>query len=84
MSKLLAWDVGKIDPSKLPNIRGSVNFVSGAWPEDTHAIVNVQFSINQMAVSGLKVNRLDMYWEKYKPFKGVKYITKAGKYQVRM
>lgn len=33
--------------------------------------------------SGLKVNRLDMYGEKYKPFKGVKYITKAGKFQVR-
>uniref|UniRef100_A0A1I7XVE4 MHD domain-containing protein n=1 Tax=Heterorhabditis bacteriophora TaxID=37862 RepID=A0A1I7XVE4_HETBA len=29
------------------------------------------------------VNRLDMYGEKYKPFKGVKYITKAGKFQVR-
>lgn len=25
-----------------------------------------------------------MYGEKYKPFKGVKYITKAGKFQVRM
>ena len=28
--------------------------------------------------------RLDMYGEKYKPFKGVKYLTKAGKFQVRM
>ena len=47
-------------------------------------------------MSGLKVNRLDMYGEKYKPFKGnpnmqkilnnflgVKYVTKAGKFQVR-
>jgi hypothetical protein len=33
--------------------------------------------------TGLKVNRLDMYGEKYKPFKGVKYVTKAGKFQVR-
>lgn len=32
---------------------------------------------------GLKVNRLDMYGEKYKPFKGIKYMTKAGKFQVR-
>lgn len=24
-----------------------------------------------------------MYGEKYKPFKGVKYVTKAGKFQVR-
>ena len=45
---------------------------------------SVQFAISQLAVSGLKVNRLDMYGEKYKPFKGVKYLTKAGRFQVRM
>ena len=38
----------------------------------------------QYVVSGLKVSRLDMYGEKYKPFKGVKYVTKAGRFQVRM
>jgi AP-3 complex subunit mu len=46
--------------------------------------LQVQFIISQLAVSGLKVNRLDMYGEKYKPFKGVKYITKAGRFQIRM
>lgn len=45
--------------------------------------ITVKFRINQLAVSGLKVNRLDMYGEKYKPFKGVKYITRAGRFQVR-
>ncbi|XP_031789461.1 AP-3 complex subunit mu-1 isoform X4 [Nasonia vitripennis] len=44
----------------------------------------VHFTINQLALSGLKVNRLDMYGEKYKPFKGVKYVTKAGKFQMRL
>lgn len=43
----------------------------------------VQFQISQMAISGLKVNRLDIYGEKYKPFKGVKYVTKSGKFQIR-
>ena len=42
-------------------------------------IINFQY-----VVSGLKVSRLDMYGEKYKPFKGVKYVTKAGRFQVRM
>lgn len=36
-----------------------------------------------LSSTGLKVNRLDMYGEKYKPFKGIKYMTKAGKFQVR-
>ena len=101
VSKLLSWDVGKIDASKLPNLRGSVNLITGATPEPTNpsirwiidcqsqlvnyfSIFSVQFAISQLAVSGLKVNRLDMYGEKYKPFKGVKYLTKAGRFQVRM
>jgi len=58
--------------------------VTGAAPEDTNPSISLQFSISQLAVSGLKVNRLDMYGEKYKPFKGVKYLTKAGRFQVRM
>ena len=58
--------------------------------------------MNQLAISGLKVNRLDMYNEvslyqsnsvsvmslflylqRFKPFKGIKYITKSGKFQIR-
>jgi len=51
---------------------------------DSNPTVNVHFTIQQMAVSGLKVSRLDMFGEKYRPFKGVKYNTKAGKFQVRI
>ncbi|KAG5446325.1 AP-3 complex subunit mu-1 [Clonorchis sinensis] len=35
------------------------------------------------AVSGLKIARVDIYAEKYKPFKGVKYLTSSGKFEVR-
>jgi len=84
VSKVLTWDVGKVDPAKLPNIKGIVNLNAGASPPDSNPTLNVSFTISQMAVSGLKVSRLDLYGEKYKPFKGVKYITKAGRFQVRM
>ncbi|XP_059480324.1 AP-3 complex subunit mu-1 isoform X2 [Neocloeon triangulifer] len=83
-TKLLVWEVGRIDPTKLPNIRGTITLQSGSPPVEANPSINVKFTINQLAVSGLKVNRLDMYGEKYKPFKGVKYITKAGKFQLRM
>lgn len=56
---------------------------SGAALESNPSI-NVQFTIPQLAVSGLKVNRLDMFGENFKPFKGVKYVTKAGKFQIRL
>lgn len=84
VQKLLHWDVGRIDVSKLPSIRGTVTVAPGTTNLDSNPTINVQFNISQMAVSGLKVNRLDMYGEKYKPFKGVKYVTKAGKFQIRM
>ena len=61
-----------------------ISLQTGSAPVESNPAVNVHFVINQMAVSGLKVSRLDMYGEKYRPFKGVKYITKAGKYQVRL
>ena len=107
-TRLLQWNVGKIELGKPPTIKGTVCVsslhtkisliqvsVSGTGTVETPPIT-VKFKINQLAVSGsnpnhfhkmhilgLKVNRLDMYGEKYKPFKGVKYITKAGKFQVR-
>nr|XP_040223157.1 AP-3 complex subunit mu-2 [Anopheles coluzzii] len=83
VNKVLHWDIGRIDAAKLPNIRGTVSVAATNSTLET-TIDRVHFTISQMAVSGLKVNRLDMYGEKYKPFKGVKYVTKAGKFQIRM
>ncbi|KAG1654252.1 AP-3 complex subunit mu-1 [Nymphon striatum] len=83
VNKVLSWDVGRIDVTKLPNIRGSITLTSGSPPPESNPTISIQFTISQMAVSGLKVNRLDMYGEKYKPFKGVKYLTKAGRFQIR-
>jgi len=81
-SKILSWQVGKIELGKPPTLRGSVSIGAGTGNLDAPPI-SVHFKINQLAVSGLKVNRLDMDGEKYKPFKGVKYIAKAGRFQVR-
>ncbi|XP_061693740.1 AP-3 complex subunit mu-1 [Syngnathoides biaculeatus] len=82
-TKVLVWDVGKLNPQKLPNLRGSLSVQSGAPKPEENPSLNIDMKIQQLAISGLKVNRLDMYGEKYKPFKGVKYLTKAGKFQVR-
>lgn len=84
VSKTLSWDIGKVDAQKSPNLRGTINLQGGSSLPDSNPTINVQFTISQYVVSGLKVSRLDMYGEKYKPFKGVKYVTKAGRFQVRM
>uniref|UniRef100_A0A8C6L9Q6 Adaptor related protein complex 3 subunit mu 1 n=1 Tax=Nothobranchius furzeri TaxID=105023 RepID=A0A8C6L9Q6_NOTFU len=82
-SGVLVWDVGKLNPQKLPNLRGSLSMQSGAPKPEDNPSINMDLKIQQLAISGLKVSRLDMHGEKYKPFKGVKYLTKAGKFQVR-
>ncbi|KAM9325774.1 AP-3 complex subunit mu-1 isoform 1-T1 [Gastrophryne carolinensis] len=83
VTKMLNWDIGKINTQKLPNLKGIVSLQSGAPKPEENPSLNINFKIQQFAISGLKVNRLDMYGERYKPFKGVKYLTKAGKFQVR-
>jgi AP-3 complex subunit mu len=82
-TKLFTWKVGKVDAAKItPCIKGNIQFPVGS-PIPENPTILVDFRIHQLATSGLKVNRLDMYGEKYKPFKGVKYQTKAGKFQFR-
>ncbi|KAG7512608.1 AP-3 complex subunit mu-1 [Solea senegalensis] len=82
-TKVLVWDIGKLNPQKPPNLRGTLSVQSGAPRPEENPALDIKLKIQQLAISGLKVNRLDMYGEKYKPFKGVKYMTKAGKFQVR-
>uniref|UniRef100_A0A7N8XC95 Adaptor related protein complex 3 subunit mu 1 n=1 Tax=Mastacembelus armatus TaxID=205130 RepID=A0A7N8XC95_9TELE len=82
-TKVLVWDIGKLNLQKLPNLRGSLSMQVGAPRPEENPSLNIDLKIQQLAISGLKVSRLDMYGEKYKPFKGVKYLTKAGKFQVR-
>ena len=60
---MLSWDVGKINTQKLPSIKGTLSLQSGMPPPEANPTVNAQFTINQLAISGIKVNRLDMYGE---------------------
>jgi len=43
----------------------------------------VNFQIPNHSVSGISVSSVTITGEGYKPFKGVKYITKAGRFSIR-
>lgn len=64
-TKLLVWDVGRIELSgrPLPAVRGSIVLQSGSPVPDANPTIHLKFMINQYAISGIKVNRLDMYEE---------------------
>ncbi|PAA50011.1 hypothetical protein BOX15_Mlig027272g2 [Macrostomum lignano] len=82
-SRTLTWNVGKLEPQKFPSIKGPIILQTGAPVPDCNPTILVNFSISGWTVSGLRVNRLDLMGEKYKPFKGVKYVTRAGKLEFR-
>ena len=63
VSKLLVWEVGRMEQGRLPNVKGIINLQSGAPLPDANPNVLVKFTISQLSISGLKVNRLDMYGE---------------------
>jgi len=83
VTNMLTWEVGKVQPGRPPQLRGILSLQAGVPAPEEKPSLNVSFKIQQVALSGLRISRLDMRNERYKPFKGVKYITKAGKFQVR-
>ncbi len=51
VTKIMMWDVGKIDPTKLPNIRGSINLQSGLPPPDSNPTIQVSIdNINKLHI----------------------------------
>jgi len=81
-SKVFVWEVGKIE-TKTASIKGSLALNTGIPAPDMRPSIIIKFVMNQASLSEVRVNRLDMFGEKYKPFKGVKYISRAGAFQVR-
>ena len=82
VTRVVRWRVGKLLPGKMANLAGSVSLQPGSFAR-ARPEVSVHFSLPLHAASGLKVNRLEMHSEDFKPYKGVKYITKSGTFQVR-
>jgi AP-3 complex subunit mu len=64
-------------------LEGTLTITPGASIPDTTPTLSAEFRIMQYAASGLKVDHLSLMNERYKPYKGVKFITKAGKFNIR-
>jgi len=83
ITKVCKWTIGKISKDKNPSMEGTVQLSSGSPIPDTNPILSAQFKVMMYAASGLKVESLSLHNEHYKPYKGVRMITKAGKFYVR-
>jgi len=83
ISKICKWTIGKIPLDKSLNLSGTVSLATGSGVPDSLPTLLVDFKISMYAVSGLKIESLSLLNEAYKPYKGVRSVTKAGKFQVR-
>jgi AP-3 complex subunit mu len=81
-AKALKWSIGQLS-THTPTFSGSIVFKNGAPPveDGTGENVSVSFTLPNHVVSGVRVSSVNIV-ESYKPFKGVKYMTKSGRYSI--
>jgi len=82
-TKMATWEIGKLPMAKSPVLEGHITLQSGKKVPESYPTVLLEFRVNLYSVSGLKVDSLAVQNVDYKPYKGVRCITRAGKFQVR-
>jgi len=82
ISKLLQWNIGKLTEKKTPTLEGSV-VLPKDFDDDIKVIIKVLFECKNYSASGLKIEALSIHNVKYKPFKGMRNLTRAASFIVR-
>jgi AP-3 complex subunit mu len=96
--KVVRWNLGKMDVTKKPQLTGQfildpakADVTSGqdlsSKPTATGTSapnLSMSWKIPLASVSGLSVSGLSVTGESYRPYKGVRNITKSGMFQVRV
>ena len=80
--KIAKWSLGKVDTLKKPQLQASLELEGNVKPE-SNPNLTVEWKIPLASVSGLSVSGLSLTGEAYRPYKGVRNITKSGRFQVR-
>lgn len=83
-TKTVKWTVGKLTKKNLaPRLTGKVTLQPNAKIPDEKPAVLLHFKVPMSTVSGLAVETLLITNERYKPYKGVRTLTKSGTFQIR-
>jgi len=81
-TKICKWKLGKLPQNGTSILEGTVALQTGAAVPTQNPVLSATFTCLLYTSTGLKVESLQCS-ESYKPFKGVRNITKAGKLQIR-
>jgi len=83
IAKVCNWKMSRVPREKTPVLSGNVSVVAGQSLPESRPIIQVHFKVNQFSASGVRVDSLSIGNVPYKPYKGVRSITKSGKFEVR-
>lgn len=81
-TKIAKWTVGKLaaNAAKVPTLTGSM-VIQGNVEEPQP--IQVTWKVPSASISGIQIAALQLTNERYRPYKGVRTITKSGRFQVR-
>lgn len=84
-TKVAKWSVGTLSPgaSKAPSLTGRIALPAGTSRLEENPPVTLDWKVPVASISGIAVASLQLSNETYRPYKGVRTITKSGRFQVR-
>mmetsp|Transcript_80096 Transcript_80096/g.159843 ORF Transcript_80096/g.159843 Transcript_80096/m.159843 type:complete len:434 (+) Transcript_80096:103-1404(+) len=83
-TKVAKWVVGTVSPGvKAPSLTGRIVLPPGTSRLEENPPVNLDWKVPVASISGIAVASLQLSNETYRPYKGVRTITKSGRFQVR-
>ena len=85
-AKTCVWDIGRLPKENLsPHLEGKIHFPTGEIRAQECARPSIQMEWHCIGFlsSGLDVDSLSVSNVNYAPFKGVKTLSKGGRYEIR-
>jgi AP-3 complex subunit mu len=82
ITQVCRWEIGKLPKEKTPTLEGTITLPPDYTPDEAPT-VRAEFAVKMLAASGLKVDGLAIRGVSFKPFKGIRSVTQAGKFTIR-
>ncbi|XP_057792098.1 AP-3 complex subunit mu isoform X2 [Salvia miltiorrhiza] len=81
--KTCSWTIGRMPKDKAPSMSGTLVLETGMDRLHVFPTFQVSFRIMGVALSGLKIDKLDLKNPLSRPHKGFRALTRGGEFQVR-
>ncbi|KAI4347665.1 hypothetical protein L6164_008456 [Bauhinia variegata] len=82
-NKICSWSIGRIPKDKSPSLSGTFVLEDGLKRLRVFPTLQVSFRIMGVALSGVKIDKLDLKTVPYSFYKGFRPLTRAGEFEVR-